>query len=421
MFWVLLFLVATPACSLTSFSLGSGLPSPVSPAISTTSTTPGAPRKYTVQMVRLSSIPLISNSAGSGSDANSSGQTNTTAAASSGKADSQSDASPGNANTPVAASSAPTQTGSGVSGVTPATQNTNLVGATLGAISQLLGSVQGIANPLGNQVSVTGTLQAPLIPATQLNLAANLAATPKPNSTNTASAELPKNQSSAGIQNQQTQAPQAQSVVQSTDIPAPKPPAAAAASGPVNAASPPPPAATSKPASTPAPAPKSTIVKDIKTCRVVLPPLAPNPVANVTKRNDNIVVPKDAVTGERPRATTLYGNLNSTRYERFYLDESIGRVPFENVTVTTRINSSVPESWELPVSANRVAPFDGIIESPKNFTNWEGFSEALFQELNLARTNPKQYAVFVKKQMDSFVGDYEYMDCGKKYSAMEGK
>lgn len=53
-------------------------------------------------------------------------------------------------------------------------------------------------------------------------------------------------------------------------------------------------------------------------------------------------MPADAQVGEKPRYTELIGNLNRTRYERYYLNEDYQKVYFENVTVTTRIKRDVP-------------------------------------------------------------------------------
>jgi hypothetical protein len=59
--------------------------------------------------------------------------------------------------------------------------------------------------------------------------------------------------------------------------------------------------------------------------------------------------------------------------------------------VTTRLNDSIPESWELPAVSTKIVPFNRTapIEDPKTFKRWESFSEALFEELNYIRTKPK--------------------------------
>jgi hypothetical protein len=129
-----------------------------------------------------------------------------------------------------------------------------------------------------------------------------------------------------------------------------------------------------------------------------------NPVPNVTTGSDK-QPPAGAKIEERPRATQLFGNLNRTRYERFYTDENLRRVFFENVTVTTRIRKNVPESWELPVTNSNVLPFNAVITNASNFTDWEGFSEAMFIELNNIRKDPKSYIKFVQNQRNTFTGD----------------
>lgn len=67
-----------------------------------------------------------------------------------------------------------------------------------------------------------------------------------------------------------------------------------------------------------------------------------------------------------------------------------------------RVNQNIPLSNELEGTSNQ-QPFYGIVTNPDTFRDWEGLSEAVFREQNLARTNPKLYAQYVEQEMRQFV------------------
>jgi hypothetical protein len=97
---------------------------------------------------------------------------------------------------------------------------------------------------------------------------------------------------------------------------------------------------------------------------------------------------------------SIRDNLRTLTYERSY--ERNGQpVVFENKVVVDRINKTIPEAFELQESDVGAVPFYGSMK-PENFADWEGLSQATFEELNLARTQPAKYAEFVRQQLDTF-------------------
>jgi hypothetical protein len=98
---------------------------------------------------------------------------------------------------------------------------------------------------------------------------------------------------------------------------------------------------------------------------------------------------------------SIHNNLKTLYYERSYEGTDGERVVFENKVVVERINKTIPESKELEASGVKAKPYFGNID-PTYFTDWEGLSQAMFEELNLARTQPAKYAEFVRKELESF-------------------
>lgn len=114
------------------------------------------------------------------------------------------------------------------------------------------------------------------------------------------------------------------------------------------------------------------------------------------------------------------GNVISISYEKYYVEPSGSRFVYETGVMVERLNKSVPESSELLPSTKVVAPFFGPVEDPTTFGDWEGFSEAVFEELNRARVDPPRYAEHVQRQLETFQ-DGLYVQGGKTTMAVEGE
>lgn len=97
------------------------------------------------------------------------------------------------------------------------------------------------------------------------------------------------------------------------------------------------------------------------------------------------------------------GNIRTTNFTRYYYKKII----VSESTVVAKVNPNLPEPSELQPSLSRAAPYDSTINlyNPQSFQAWDNVSAAIFNELNLARTNPKLYATYVQDQLDDFISD----------------
>lgn len=133
-----------------------------------------------------------------------------------------------------------------------------------------------------------------------------------------------------------------------------------------------------------------------------------------------------APSGDAPITTerTMYsykGNIRTISYDRSYPGSLGLPLVFEKITIQERINKTIPESSELPAS-DAVKPFYGYIGDPSTFADWAGLSQAIFEELNLARTQPALYADFVEEQLATFDEDGSTFKQGNQSTmSTEGK
>lgn len=113
-------------------------------------------------------------------------------------------------------------------------------------------------------------------------------------------------------------------------------------------------------------------------------------------------------------------NIKTNYYDNMYYNSYGFPTVFGTRTVVERINPSIPEPYEL--AASPVAtPYYGPVNNPNTFSNWEGLNEAIFRELNLARTRPDLYANFVQASLNSFVDDGTFLQDGRLMRVNEGR